>query len=76
MKINAYTIIADILGLKNTRDNIYIDTNGNKYFLDRLGFHSVNQFDNQTIQAIIKENNDLKLEMRVIDVKIKDENLK
>jgi len=74
--MNAYSIIADILKLRNTKDNIYVGQDGGRYYLDRFGFHSVNQFDNQTINDVIKENNKLRLRISDIDTMIERENAK
>lgn len=63
----AYSIIAQLIGLKFKKDNIFIDKDNRCYYWDRYGFHPVNVY--KTIK--IKE-----IEVRIAELNSKEQKFK
>lgn len=51
--IEAYSTIAAINGLRQVRDNVFVNDLGVEYYLDKYGFHTINQFNNSKVINLI-----------------------
>ena len=77
-RITAYDIIADCLGFKHVRDNIYIDKKGEKFILTKYGFepaesislHTQLLYSNKKIFQLQGEKNEYKNEYDTLTARL------
>ncbi len=53
--IDAYAEIASVNDLVQVRNNVFVNTTGVEFYLDKYGFHTITKYNNTTVVALIEK---------------------
>jgi len=53
--IDAYSLLASSNNLTQVRNNVFVNTAGVEFYLDKYGFHTITKYNNTTVVRLIEK---------------------